>query len=87
MIYSNGKEKKNMKQYDIKLNQPAHIWEEAFPLGNGHLGAMVYGGPEREIIQFNHDTFWSGHVHKGSYVSNVEALKFVRDKVQNGNCY
>lgn len=88
MIYSNGKEvHEKMKQYDIKLNQPAHIWEEAFPLGNGHLGAMVYGGPEREIIQFNHDTFWSGHVHKEPYVSNVEALKVVRGMIQSDNFY
>ena len=76
-----------MKQYDIKLNQPAHISEEAFPIGNGYLGAMVYGGPERDVIQFNHDTFWSGHVHKEACVSNVEALEKVRDLIRDDKCH
>ena len=43
---------------DLKLwyNQPAMLWEEALPLGNGRLGAMVYGKPSGEIIQLNENT-------------------------------
>lgn len=39
---------------------PAKIWEQGMPLGNGRLGAVVYGNPVREVIQFNEDTLWNG---------------------------
>ena len=43
------------------LDKPAASWEkEAFPLGNGRLGCMVFGGVEKEHIQFNEDTVWIG---------------------------
>ena len=41
-------------------NKPATYWEEALPVGNGRLGAMVYGGVSKEIIQMNEDTLWAG---------------------------
>ena len=39
-------------QENLKLwyEQPAKLWEEALPIGNGHLGAMVFGGVENELI-------------------------------------
>ncbi|NQV34206.1 MAG: glycoside hydrolase family 95 protein, partial [Phycisphaeraceae bacterium] len=40
--------------------QPATEWTEALPIGNGRLGAMVYGGIEQEHLQLNEDTLWSG---------------------------
>jgi alpha-L-fucosidase 2 len=40
--------------------QAARNWVEALPVGNGRLGAMVFGGVEEECIQFNEDTLWSG---------------------------
>jgi hypothetical protein len=40
--------------------RPASAWEEALPVGNGRLGAMVFGGVARERIQLNEDTLWSG---------------------------
>jgi alpha-L-fucosidase 2 len=48
--------------------EPAAIWEDALPVGNGRLGAMVYGGVEEERIQLNEDTYWSG----GPYSTVVE---------------
>ena len=42
---------------------PAQQWEEALPVGNGRLGAMVFGGVDRERIQFNEDTIWTGGPH------------------------
>jgi alpha-L-fucosidase 2 len=41
--------------------QPAQRWEEALPVGNGRLGAMVFGGVSKELIQLNEDSVWSGH--------------------------
>src|SRR5437764_666515 len=40
--------------------QPAAIWTDALPVGNGRLGAMVFGGIEIERLQLNEDTLWSG---------------------------
>ena len=44
-------------------DEPAHQWIEALPVGNGRLGAMVYGGVADEHIQFNEDTVWTGKPH------------------------
>jgi len=41
-------------------DRPAKVWTEALPLGNGRLGAMVYGGDSKELIPLNEDTIWSG---------------------------
>lgn len=40
--------------------QPAATWTEALPVGNGRLGAMVFGGTAKERLQLNEDTLWSG---------------------------
>ena len=44
----------------LYYDSPAHYWQEALPLGNGSLGAMVFGGTGEEKISLNHDTLWSG---------------------------
>lgn len=53
-----------MKNTVIYNSHPATVWDEATPLGNGSIGAMVYGCVDSETIQFNHDTFWSGNVRE-----------------------
>lgn len=47
---------------DLKLwyRQPAPIWTNALPVGNGRLGAMIFGGVETERLALNEDTLWSG---------------------------
>ncbi|WP_303071064.1 glycoside hydrolase family 95 protein, partial [Bacteroides nordii] len=49
-------------QNDLTLwyTTPARVWEEALPLGNGRLGAMVFGDTQKERIQFNENTLYSG---------------------------
>ncbi len=49
-------------QYPLKLwyNKPATQWVEALPLGNGHIGAMAFGGVAEELIQLNESTLYSG---------------------------
>lgn len=49
-------------QQDLKLwyKQPARNWNEALPIGNGRLGAMVFGRVNEELIQLNEETLWSG---------------------------
>ncbi|MEA3479021.1 MAG: glycoside hydrolase family 95 protein, partial [Bacteroidota bacterium] len=55
-------EKYELKQPDVKLwyKQPAMVWEEALPVGNGRLGAMVFGQPYTERIQLNEESLWAG---------------------------
>ncbi|RYY31317.1 MAG: glycoside hydrolase family 95 protein [Chitinophagaceae bacterium] len=40
--------------------QPANTWTEALPVGNGRLGAMIFGNPGREVLMLNESTLWSG---------------------------
>src|SRR5882762_6969068 len=49
-------------QDNLKLwyKKPAKVWTEALPIGNGRLGAMVFGGVKRELIQLNESTLWTG---------------------------
>ena len=54
--------------------QPAQQWEEALPLGNGSMGAMVYGGVPSEHIQFNEHTVWTGQPHSYAHDGAVKAL-------------
>ena len=42
-------------------DRPAVYWEEAMPLGNGRLGAMLYSGVAEDTILLNEDTLWSGY--------------------------
>lgn len=58
--------------------KPASQWEEALPVGNGRLGAMVYGKTGEEIIQLNEDTYWSG----GPYSTMVKGGYKVLPKIQ-----
>ncbi len=55
--FGQGPDKNPMKLW---YDQPASVWEEALPIGNGHIGAMVFGIPGKEHLQLNHDEFWSG---------------------------
>lgn len=53
-------------------DEPAQDWNEALPVGNGRLGGMVFGHVEREQIQFNEDSIWSGGPRNRN---NADALK------------
>ncbi|MDD4144930.1 MAG: glycoside hydrolase family 95 protein [Prolixibacteraceae bacterium] len=41
-------------------DEPAEVWEEALPVGNGRMGAMVFGGIQSERIQLNEESVWTG---------------------------
>jgi alpha-L-fucosidase 2 len=47
-------------ELSLWYNEPATYWEEALPIGNGRLGAMVYGGVSSELIQLNEESIWAG---------------------------
>jgi hypothetical protein len=63
--------------------QPAQVWEEALPIGNGRLGAMVFGGTSNERIQFNEATLWTGGPFDATNPEALNALPKVRQLVFN----
>lgn len=68
--------------------QPATQWLEALPVGNGHLGAMMYGGVAEEVLQLNEDTLWAGEPYDSNnygaapYLEAVRKLVFARKYVE-----
>lgn len=68
----------------VESFEPAQYWNEAFPLGSGHLGAMVYGGVKSELVQFNEDTLWSGGPTDWNNPGALESLPVVRELVMEG---
>ncbi|NQU22812.1 MAG: glycoside hydrolase family 95 protein [Candidatus Nealsonbacteria bacterium] len=64
--------------------QPASAWTEALPIGNGRLGAMVFGSVERERLQLNEDTLWSGGPHCYDNPDAYRHLAEVREAVEQG---
>jgi alpha-L-fucosidase 2 len=65
---------------DLKLNysRPASEWEEALPLGNSHMGAMVFGGIRDEQLQLNEETFWAGSPYSNNCTTTLAHLAEVR---------
>ena len=64
--------------------QPAKLWHEALPVGNGLMGAMVFGDPLVERIQFNEHTVWTGQPHSYAHEGAVKALPEIRRLLQEG---
>ena len=64
--------------------QPAENWVEALPVGNGRLGAMIYGNPLEEIIQLNENTIYAGQPHDNNKPEAKEALPEVRRLIFEG---
>ena len=63
---------------------PAKHWLEALPIGNSHLGGMVYGGAQDETIQLNEETFWSGGPYNNNSSQSLASLPKVRDLIFAG---
>ena len=59
-------------------SRPAASWTEALPVGNSHMGAMVYGGTAHETLQLNEETFWAGGPYSNNSAKALEALPEVR---------
>lgn len=71
---------------DLKLwyEHPAACWIEALPIGNGRLGAMVFGNPANELIQLNENTIWAGSPNRNDNPEALEALPMIRQLVFDG---
>lgn len=64
---------------------PASLFVEAYPIGNGRISAMVFGDPYLERLQCNEETLWSGQAHSGANAQGPEVLKRVREAIELGN--
>ncbi len=67
-----------MKRYVLRMDNAAGRWDNATPVGNGRLGAMIYGGVPEERISFNEDTIWSGE----KLDTDAPGLRDVVDRVR-----
>ncbi len=66
----------------LRYAQPAACFEEALPLGNGYVGAMVYGGCSMDRISLNHDTLWSGKPRRISRPNAPDAYRKSRQLIR-----
>ena len=74
----------DMSQLKLWYQKPAEVWEEALPLGNGRLGAMVYGNPLVERIQLNEDSIWYGGPRDRNNPHALENLSAIRNHIFRG---
>lgn len=72
------------QEYKLWYDEPAQVWTEALPLGNGRMGAMVFGVPGVEHIQLNEETIWAGRPNNNANPNALEYVPKVRDLVFQG---
>ena len=75
---------KQPEPWNLTYTTPAQIWEECFPLGNGHLGMMPDGMVEKETIVLNDITLWSGAPSDDSNPLALESLPEIRRLLMEG---
>ena len=66
-------------------DKPASEWTEALPIGNGRLGAMIFGGPATEQLQLNEDTLYAGSPYDPNNPEALKALPEARRSIFEGN--
>lgn len=71
-------------QHILWYEQPASSWLEALPIGNGRLGAMIFGDPVNERIQLNEDSLWPGGPDWGDSKGTPDDLAYFRDLILQG---
>ncbi len=70
--------------YTLWYEQPAKEWEEALPVGNGRLGAMIFGKYDEERIQINEETYWSGGPYSTVVEGGYKVLPVIQEYIFNG---
>ncbi|MBE7640058.1 glycoside hydrolase family 95 protein [Salegentibacter sp. BLCTC] len=75
---------KDLNKHVLWYAQPASKWMEALPIGNGRLGAMIFGDTINERIQLNEDSLWPGGPDWGDSKGSPEDLDYIRQLILNG---
>ena len=79
-IYScSNREKELTDDICLRFNSPAEIYTESLPLGNGRLGAMIFGNPNKETIVLNEISLWSGGYQDADRENANQYLKEIQD--------
>ena len=68
----------------LYYNTPAEHWTEALPIGNSHIGAMVFGKTDTETIQINDETFWAGSPHTNNSEKAYAHLAEIQQLIKDG---
>jgi alpha-L-fucosidase 2 len=66
-------------------DKPAKVWNEALPIGNGRIAAMIFGDPAKEKLQLNESSFWSGGPSRNDNPGGMKGLDSIRYYIFNGN--
>lgn len=75
----------NNKALKLWYDKPSgNVWENALPIGNGRLGAMIYGNVEKETIQLNEHTIWSGGPNRNDNPLALDSLAEIRKLILSG---
>lgn len=69
----------------MEYDTPAVSWNEALPIGNGRIGAMVFSAPSMEKLQCNEDTIWAGHPNYAGEPRMKECLREIRRRILAGD--
>ena len=84
LLICSSPKKQDIYENILWYQEPASKWIEALPVGNGRLGAMVFGDPNNERIQLNEDSMWPGAADWGNAQGNVDDLKEIRSLLKKG---
>ena len=82
LVSCNAQEEKSVLK--LWYDRPAESWNEALPVGNGRLGAMVFGGVMQDRIQFNEETLWTGAPNDYAHRGAVNYLEEIRQLLRDG---
>ena len=75
----------NKQSLKLWYKQPSgNTWENALPIGNGSLGAMIYGNVDKETIQLNESTVWSGSPNRNDNPLALDSLAIIRQLILDG---
>ena len=83
-IFQSGHAAEAASPLTLFYTNAAVKWTEALPIGNGRLGAMVFGGVDREHLQLNEGTLWAGGPYDPNNTNALAALPEVRKLVFDG---
>jgi alpha-L-fucosidase 2 len=83
--FCSKKQENKHPEYILWYDQPAQEWTEALPIGNGRLGAMVFGNPDKERIQFNEESLWAGSKIDNNNPRSLDNLGEIQQLIFDGD--
>ncbi len=84
ILISGCSKEQNNQELKLWYNRPADNWNEALPIGNGRLGAMIFGHPQLEHLQLNEETVWAGGPHNNVNEESTKYIPKVRELIFEG---